>query len=123
INYLTRDMFYARSPEKRFLMAAVWPDRIKSDGVNAFNQWHFINIPYDRDGKKAKAINPYNVAWAIKQDMNVESSPKANRFEKSEFLAFLEHFVGDTHQPLHCVVMYSNNFPKGDMGGNLFKIN
>lgn len=31
---------------------------------------------------------------------------------------YLIHLVGDIHQPLHSVAMFSNEFPEGDQGGN-----
>lgn len=37
-------------------------------------------------------------------------------------LHFLIHYVGDIHQPLHGASMVSSRFPKGDKGGNDFKI-
>ena len=32
------------------------------------------------------------------------------------------HIIGDIHQPLHTATLFSAEFPKGDMGGNLFEI-
>lgn len=32
------------------------------------------------------------------------------------------HLVGDIHQPLHAAALFSNQFPNGDMGGNLYPI-
>jgi hypothetical protein len=37
-------------------------------------------------------------------------------------LRFLIHLVGDIHQPLHTVVLYTKQFPQGDMGGNKFYV-
>lgn len=37
-------------------------------------------------------------------------------------LCWLIHLVGDIHQPLHTVSLFSEQFPKGDRGGNLFWI-
>ena len=34
----------------------------------------------------------------------------------------LIHFVGDIHQPLHCVSRYTKKHPNGDRGGNDFKL-
>lgn len=39
---------------------------------------------------------------------------------KSYALRLLIHYVGDIHQPLHCSDRIDKNFPKGDLGGNLF---
>jgi len=37
-------------------------------------------------------------------------------------LSYLVHVMGDVHQPLHSCALFNENFKKGDMGGNLFKI-
>src|SRR6202035_3998054 len=34
-------------------------------------------------------------------------------------LPWLEHLVGDVHQPLHCTSRFLRSQPKGDAGGNL----
>ena len=31
------------------------------------------------------------------------------------------HYLGDIHQPLHCVSRVDDNYPAGDRGGNSFK--
>ena len=42
--------------------------------------------------------------------------------EKADTLSWLIHLFGDVHQPLHCMEHISELHPKGDKGGNLFKI-
>jgi len=37
-------------------------------------------------------------------------------------LRLLIHYLGDVHQPLHSVSRYTEEYPDGDAGGNLFKI-
>lgn len=37
-------------------------------------------------------------------------------------LRLLIHYVGDIHQPLHASTRYTEKHPKGDEGGNLFKL-
>jgi hypothetical protein len=41
---------------------------------------------------------------------------------KSYDLAWLEHLVGDIHQPLHAPSRFTQDQPNGDQGGNLVKI-
>mmetsp|Transcript_14558 Transcript_14558/g.14511 ORF Transcript_14558/g.14511 Transcript_14558/m.14511 type:complete len:193 (+) Transcript_14558:365-943(+) len=41
---------------------------------------------------------------------------------KSICMRFIIHIVGDIHQPLHTATYFSELFPKGDLGGNLFEI-
>jgi hypothetical protein len=37
-------------------------------------------------------------------------------------MRYLIHVLGDIHQPLHTSALFSQKFPNGDMGGNLFLI-
>jgi hypothetical protein len=41
---------------------------------------------------------------------------------KSYDLVWLEHLIGDIHQPLHAVARVTKSYPKGDAGGNLVKL-
>lgn len=122
VDHLTRLMFGSRSPEYRFLLAAAWPDMIKRQDVTAFNQWHFISLPYVIDNTPAKPPSLQNVVWAVGQSVQVLSSDKSRSMEKAWFLNFLTHFVGDIHQPLHAATLYSEQFPESDLGGNLYRI-
>lgn len=109
--------------DSNFQTSASWADDIKRDGVEAFNNWHFINTPYSPDGTAApSSIAPENIVWAITQSENVLQNQHSSEFEKAIFFRFLMHFVGDAHQPLHCVELYSKAFPHGDEGGNLYLI-
>jgi hypothetical protein len=57
---------------------------------------------------KAKKLNPdIGVSWDLGDAFN---------------LRLLIHYLGDIHQPLHTVSRYAKEFPKGDMGGNLFML-
>lgn len=122
VNDLTKVMFHARSAKQRLYLASVWPDVVRYDDVTAFNTWHYINTPYVIGNIKTPPLAKENVAWAVQQSYQVVSSRKAHRFEKGLFLTFLIHFVGDAHQPMHCITFYSKRFPNGDKGGNAFKI-
>lgn len=122
VNRLTKVMFHSRSGWVRFILASTWADRIKFDDVTAFNAWHYIDSPYSTDGTVTQPIAKQNVAWAIQQSVKVLENPQSNRMQKARVLNFLIHFVGDAHQPLHCIDVYSKTYPHGDEGGNLFLI-
>jgi hypothetical protein len=106
-----------------FLIDGDWPDYLRQTGVNAFNNWHYINqaLSYDTKSDLPRYPNT-NVVWAILQSEQVLSSQAAEPFSRAMFLMFLTHFVADAHQPLHCAVLYSKQFPQGDQGGNLYLI-
>lgn len=123
IDNLTQIKFHSTYPENRFYEAAIWPDIIEEDAaISAFAEWHFIAAPYVFDFKTPRPISNENVVWAIQQSYKVVSNPRPYPEEKVWFLSFLVHFVGDVHQPLHCITRYSNEFPRGDAGGNAVMI-
>lgn len=116
---------------KKFTSAAPWPDWLKQNNITAYNSWHYINQPLVIGDCSHCAIQPPatpNVVWAIQQAQQVLMTPTSARypqetdFGKSMFLLFLEHFVGDIHQPMHTVSLFSDAYPAGDKGGTLYPI-
>lgn len=100
--------------------AAVWPDCIKTLGDRfsyAFN-WHYqdadICKPFDvtNDCKDGNCVSR-QIARA--QRMVADRALPAR--DRLMALAFLVHFVGDLHQPLHSAELH------GDQGGNKTKGN
>jgi len=82
-----------------------------------------VDTPFSPDGAKLPdAVDPQNVQWAIGQCLQTLQSPRAPDVEKARMLRFLIHFVGDVHQPLHCVSRFTAEHPTGDQGGNLFPL-
>lgn len=99
--------------------ASVWADCIKplkgADGKRRFEyayNWHFQNVnvcaPFDlmpacKDGDCVSA--------QIDRDVAILKDRRATAKQRVEALAFLIHFVGDLHQPLHAG-------DRADKGGN-----
>ena len=107
-----------------FLNLAYWPDEIRSQQIETFTHWHYIDVPYSVDGTPAKAdgIDTDNAVWAVKRIQVIVKNQHANPYDRARFLSFLTHIVGDLHQPLHTVTLFSANHPEGDRGGNLYNI-
>ena len=108
-----------------FIEAAVWADDIKGTRWSFWNNWHFINHPYDPQGMFESSLKPENSSWAINQTLNVLMNPSsfANiTVEKSMMLRMMMHIIGDMHQPLHNVEYFSPKYPNGDQGGNLIQV-
>lgn len=94
--------------------ASVWPDCIKGLGARfdyAFS-WHYQNVdickPFDlatpcKDG--------HCVSRQIDRAVKLLKDKKVPPHERLMALAFLTHFVGDLHMPLHAG-------DRGDRGGN-----
>jgi hypothetical protein len=112
-----------------FANAATWPDMVRSRN-NPMNfthnhpSWHYIDIPYAIDGqvvheRPPEGDGPHNAVEALKKVTDELKDPKVSDADKAVDLCWLEHLVGDIHQPLHAVSLYSKEFPDGDQGGNL----
>jgi hypothetical protein len=100
-------------------------------------KWHFIEKPFRAD-KPDEIIAQDQVQdedeyWkdllsalqSIIQEMKKRRDGTADKKSKvtdSELLAYLTHLVGDGHNPLHCATRISDEHPKGDSGGNRFKL-
>jgi hypothetical protein len=105
-----------------------WADDLKAQHLRAMAHWHFIDIAYIKDGFQPAPglteLQKDNVANQIeKLGETISSRSYANNWEKAFAVANLVHFYGDVHQPLHAATMFSSEFPTGDHGGNLFKVN
>ncbi len=105
-----------------FIAAATWPDDLKAEGVHFYDTWHYTNNHYNPDNVVLPAMPEVDVIWAIDQSVRILKSNRSRNIEKARALAFLIHFVGDIHQPLHAGSMFSNDMPGGDIGGNRYKI-
>lgn len=63
-------------------------------------------------------VNVSTNPWEINQAIATITNTRAAELDKARQLRFLIHMVGDIHQPLHAATLYSNEFPRGDLGGN-----
>jgi hypothetical protein len=113
--------------------------KFQPPAVTRYHQssWHYIDMPYytptyDAKGSSTRsagsntrpsgsttqpAADTANIVTALAENMGKLSSD-ASPDEKAVALAWVEHLIGDIHQPLHAASLYSKEFPKGDMGGN-----
>jgi len=124
-----------------FIMAATWPDAIK--GMKGFKNdgdtpppgpaagrnigytdklqhryWHFIDEPFSPDGTPLKNPVPPNAQTQIAKFRATLAAASAKDGLKSYDLVWLEHLVGDVHQPLHATSRFDAAQPNGDRGGN-----
>ncbi len=134
----------AKSKMLIFMMAATWPDYIKhktgysDDGIENGDRpdgatssqnvgysdhlhhkyWHFVDTPFSTDGTPLPSLPTPNVQTQITAFRAVLASNDPDA-KKSYDLVWLEHLVGDIHQPLHAATRVSSADPQGDHGGNL----
>jgi hypothetical protein len=128
-----------------FMIASTWADQIKGD-LNGFpcnglgntdtppanesltlnvgysdqcmhKYWHFIDESISSDNTPPNPVPTPNVE--VKVDFFRQAlHTKESKLLKSYDLVWLEHLVGDIHQPLHCVTRNTRDHPTGDQGGN-----
>jgi hypothetical protein len=114
----------AERDEILFMLAARWADDIRTlDKAESRLPWHYIDFPFKPEGEPAsiRAIQPphENILTAIAENTQIlrTGSDPARR---GVALAWLFHLVGDVHQPLHAVQLFTREYPKGDRGGGDF---
>jgi hypothetical protein len=78
--------------------------------------WHFVDAPLGDDPADGEALEAYCkkggcVMDAIAAQIAMLKDDASSQADKQKALMFLVHFVGDEHQPLHCV-------NDDDRGGN-----
>ena len=114
-----------------FVIIATWPDMIKDKSLQTrFNKyakdqsdWHYINQFWTwKDGKAqmVEGMEPAGQVMKKLDDFNQLIRSSAKNSEKAIAVAWLEHLIGDIHQPLHASARVTEYDPKGDRGGNAF---
>jgi hypothetical protein len=94
--------------------AAVWADCVKKLGprFSYAYSWHYQNVDVCRPFDLKPACKDGNcVSAQIERDVKLLKDRSVPVRERVQALAFLIHFVGDLHQPLHAG-------DRGDLGGN-----
>ena len=142
-----KDLPAGLSPDERnlylFMRAATWPDTIKHEWLHdsdsppanskpsepaigytdtaSHGYWHFVDNGFASDTSKVATTPAPNAATQIAELRTaIASSEGGLDLLKSYELVWLEHLVGDVHQPLHGAVRFFAN--NGDRGGNNVKI-
>lgn len=123
-----------------FMRAATWADSIKHHGLHdsdtppagltadvnigfddedSHGYWHFIDQAFASDGETVPETPVPNAVTQIRA-LRTDITSNEGDVLKAYDLIWLEHLVGDIHQPLHGSVRYFGG--SGDQGGNLVKI-
>jgi hypothetical protein len=124
-----------------FMRAATWPDSIKHQWLKdsdvppagtpanepiigysdtaSHGYWHFVDDGFASDKSAVPATPVPNAATQIAVMRGAIASSDSD-LVKSYALVWLEHLVGDIHQPLHGTVRFYMKM--GDLGGNTVKI-
>lgn len=110
---------YNHAIDKRTLVnAAPWLDSIRNPDDLAM---HYVDIPFSIDYTPLQNPQINNAVSAIDNAVKVLKNKYSSLYDKGFALRVLLHVVGDVHQPMHAVSLYSRRFPNGDKGGNLLR--
>jgi hypothetical protein len=105
-----------------FMRAASWADWVRGKQDFDHPPWHYVNYPVVPPGSAVKTADhepPAKQENVVNQlAVCVEKIRTGTDEEKAIYMTWLFHLVGDIHQPLHCVALFSEQFPSGDKGGN-----
>jgi hypothetical protein len=93
-----------------FMLAARWPDDIRGDAAFHHGAWHYINLPYKPEGQPA-SVQPVappsdNILAAYQTNLDLLGSA-APASTKAVALCWLFHLIGDVHQPLHTITLFT----------------
>ncbi|HQX54309.1 MAG TPA: S1/P1 nuclease [Pyrinomonadaceae bacterium] len=123
----------SRSEESRkrefFMMIATWPDIIKDKNLAtrfkkySNSNWHYADSFWTWKNGKAEMVESTDkngLAMDKLAEFNQLIRGDASDTDKAVAIAWLEHLIGDIHQPLHTSGKVTDSNPKGDQGGNLF---
>jgi hypothetical protein len=105
-----------------FMQAARWADDIRrTDKQYHRGPWHYINWPFKPEGQPAnvqiREPEPVNILTALAEN-EIVVKKESDTERRAIALAWLFHLVGDIHQPLHAVQLFTVEYPNGDRGGN-----
>lgn len=105
------------------VQAACWPDDVKGWHQYAMGTWHYVDQPYNPENISVDTHpDPIN-AVTVSMDMITSLQHVKSPVYMLNFAwVNLVHIIGDVHQPLHAVTMYSSMYPTGDRGGNSIEV-
>jgi hypothetical protein len=101
---------------------STWADDVRRERP-ATSRWHYVDIPYDATSydpaRDCQATDHGDCVIAeIARAEQVLGDTSQSKADRAEALKFLVHFVGDMHQPLHCIERKDPATGNGDAGGN-----
>ena len=112
-----------------FMLMATWPDIIRDRNFPvrfknyAHSDWHYADTFWQiKDGQVVPVPDAEASGKAMDKIADFDKLIRSNASdaEKAVAIAWLEHLIGDIHQPLHAESLVTPDNPKGDQGGNLF---
>lgn len=103
--------------------SSVWLDDLYSEKFKVLKVLHYIDLPFSKDNTPLFKVDDFNAVFAIKMANSILANANFSDLDKAISARILLHVVGDIHQPLHAATKVSKNYPDGDKGGNLERLN
>lgn len=112
-----------------FMLITTWADLVRERNFKTRNEkYHHSNWHYDdvfwkfEKGKVVVVEKPEEGGQGLMRLKEFEGVIRsaASDAEKAVAIAWIQHIIGDLHQPLHTSAKVTDGNPKGDQGGNLF---
>lgn len=112
-----------------FVTLSTWLDKIRLESGGVWEAYHYTNLVFDpenclsrEDRQQIEAANEgKDIVFAIRQAARSLNRPVKDHVQVL-MLAIALHTIADIHQPLHCTTRYSRDFPLGDRGGTLTRV-
>ena len=94
---------------------STWADEMRSNPeFDKYSIWHYVNLPEDKKYHEVEHTQD-NAVIIIERAIEKLSDDSVSNEDKTFYLKFLVHLVGDIHQPMHLG-------EKRDKGGNNIKL-
>jgi hypothetical protein len=104
-----------------FMAAARWPDDVRGTSYD-HPDWHYYAFPVTFLPADTQPPKQDNSIVQFANNLNIVKSQSANQGAKAVALCWVFHIMGDLHQPLHDVQLFSSAFAVGDREANDFLI-
>jgi len=111
-----------------FVRASTWPDAIRGDATYDNPVWHYRDFFWKQENGQvvnlpdAKPDPGELLGQLLRLKGVVATTDPARARDRAVGVAWLLHLAGDIHQPLHCSARVTDQEPRGDAGGNTFKL-
>lgn len=112
-----------------FMLMTTWADMVRDSNFPVRfknyhrSSWHYQNVFWEtRSGKPVELSDMENSGQLVEkiEEFKRVLTSDVPPAEKALAIVWLEHLIGDIHQPLHASGRVTSANPKGDQGGNLF---
>ena len=106
-----------------FTLAARWPDDVrKKYPQHDHPLWHYVDIPYRLGEAQGMIPEGESIIKGFAEKLATLNSTTSDDQARAIALCWVLHLIGDVHQPLHSIAIFTQQFSKGDEGGSIFYI-